>query len=120
MVEHVLQVYMDVLGHMLEHRQDSSKDAEIVKLAEQFCRSVMLKALFRPAGMRRIINFDGEHLDAAGKQQVARQALAALNLSGEQRDRMLQQRRSYLAKQGQLLQSRQQLLATLQVHADWV
>lgn len=72
---------MDVLGHMLEDRRDSRKDAGIAKLAEQFCRSVMLKAIFRPAGMRSIIDFKGKHWDAAGKQQVAKQALAALNLS---------------------------------------
>ena len=106
---------MDVLRGMLAKRQDARADAEIMKLAHQACRAVFLKAVFKPLSMRGIINYDGQNLDVDGKKLVAKQALAALNLSGEQRKQMLHQRRSYLSTQGQLLQTRQQLLTTLKV-----
>ncbi|KAK9833115.1 hypothetical protein WJX74_007874 [Apatococcus lobatus] len=108
------QIYMDVLRRMLARRRDARADAEIGKVAHEACRATFLKAVYKPASMRGIINFDGQNLNAEGKKQVAKQALAALNLSGGQREQMLQQRRSHLATQGQLLQNRQQLLARLQ------
>ncbi len=111
----VNQVYMQKLQDLLARRTGSSDDAAIVELAAQACRYTYLKALFKPASMRRIINFDGQGLGPDGKKQVASRVLEALKLSCAQRDDLLRIRRLFLATQQQLLVTRQQHMVSLKV-----
>ena len=114
----VNQVYMDRMRDLLARRKGSEDDAEIIELAAQACRYTYHKALFKPASMRRIINFDGQGLGPDGKKQVASRVLAALQLSGAQQDHLLHIRRLFLATQQQLLLTRQQLMASLKVRME--
>lgn len=108
-----VQIYMDRLGDMLKWRQDGSLDEEITKLAEQVCKATYLKGIYKPESMREIINYNRLGLGDDAKKQVWSRVLAALRLSAEQREKLLHFRRLFLPTQHQLLQTRQQLIATL-------
>ncbi|KAK9832966.1 hypothetical protein WJX74_003102 [Apatococcus lobatus] len=106
------QIYMDRLGQMLA-RRDGSADKEITELAEQVCKATYLKGIYKPESMREIINYNKLGLGDSAKKQVWSRVLMALQLSTEQRDKLLHFRRLFLPTQRQLLQTRQQLIVTL-------
>lgn len=107
------QIYMDRLGNMLKRRQDGGMDEEITKLAEQVCKATYLKGIYKPESMREIINYNRLGLGDDAKKRVWSRVLVALGLSAGQREKLLHFRRLFLPTQRQLLQTRQQLIATL-------
>ena len=109
----VVQIYMDRLGDMLARRQDGQLDEEITKLAEQVCKATYLKGIYKPESMRQIINYNRLGLGDDAKKRVWSRVLVALRLSAEQQEKLLHFRRIFLPTQRQLLQTRQQLIATL-------
>ncbi|KAK9843257.1 hypothetical protein WJX74_009343 [Apatococcus lobatus] len=109
----IYEIYVSRLGDMLAQRQNSLADEEIMQLAAQARKIPYLKSIYKPRSLRVILNYNRLGLDTAEKKHIWSKVLEGLNLSREQRHKALHFRRLFLESTSQLLQSRQQLLASL-------